>query len=961
MPALAAAVAQAFPDSGRSVGATPADALVQFHALITAGAGCAAAAAWTQFASGRRRSGGLPALGEQLAVLEAHPPYVGAGDLEALGGQLAQLTASVAAFLEQPPDPAGLSRLMAELRRQAEQLVATVAEDSGAAAGGCTLAGICRKALAGLLWLWTRPEHGVLSAWHTALTRPAEPLLTVVTARLQRGELTVTAQVDNPSHAAAIDELRIATNDAEVTLGSLQLACRTAARSRADGLALAPRGTVQVRFVAVLAPEQLARWAAQDTMEGILSLPVQYCRAPGDWPTRALSAPLRVRYSAPATIDWVRDLPAAWQRITQEIGQAIALGSSNGSYRPLFITCPPLARTDLLDHLQQRSNAASLPPVIDMRQALHALHEQRSKGLKTGESDWLAWLAEAIWPAAAPLEVAAIRLEGTPRRHFSNLAAGQRAGGPDLLVLNNWESLLFGLARDSQNLWAPLDQGLPFLVSWARGAKVQLVFVGTALAGAISRRRWPALLAAMQPVDCDYPDDENAALRRETERMVLRLLEDLDLSATLRRFDPAITAVDLVALAGGSLHILDLLLLPALRALRDDPALQPGNAADYLLACATRSNFFSSFWLWQSFFERLALILVTHGEIPLQDRTWAESGLTLSRDYFGRREHAPGRAATLPAGQTLTQREVVTIHTNRTFTAGDVSIRGLSPQQPAVAEWGVAGEMALNLLHAAGGERLLQRLVSQGMVRRRQSRFLGDFYESGIPLYDAWLRQSGIWRQMLAAAQSPQATWYPVRLALDLRRAEAPDVPLYPLLPVGPAFHDIPLAGLQAVQWSLNSRTLPHFLNFYGFGGLGATAAQARWQVLVDLGAALQRWQQAAAEEPPARDEALRLFGSLRGALDVRALPGMDSAVEAVQLQRLPAEDGQLLPVGEVILTAASGALRKTLALLVIADGAALAPHSADLRRWARARLEAGGAQAKRWNGAWLCSWCCRG
>ena len=88
--------------------------------------------------------------------------------------------------------------------------------------------------------------------------------------------------------------------------------------------------------------------------------------------------------------------------------------------------------------------------------------------------------------------------------------------------------------------------------------------------------------------------------------------------------------------------------------------------------------------------------------------------------------------------------------------------------------------MFLQLLRAGGGERRLRDLVNRGIVHHRQSNYLGDYYELAIPLFDAWVRDSKIWEQMLVAAQSAQSSWYPARHRprSPARRGPAPPAPL---------------------------------------------------------------------------------------------------------------------------------------------------------------------------------------
>ena len=229
---------------------------------------------------------------------------------------------------------------------------------------------------------------------------------------------------------------------------------------------------------------------------------------------------------------------------------------------------------------------------------------------------------------------------------------------PELIIFNNWESLLFSLAR-GRSSWEPLDRTLRFLLSWAESAGIQLVFVGTALVERIMMSRYPDICLRCSHIACDRPNPADTEGWEELVATFGRMLAEVGLLGELRRFAPAVSVRELAALCGGYLHMLDQLVIPALRALRRAPNLRPEPALTFLLDYAKQSNYFNSLWLWQDFYERLTLILVAHGEIPLQDRSWAEDGLTLSRDYYARSsDRRLVRQATLRVGTRLTHREV---------------------------------------------------------------------------------------------------------------------------------------------------------------------------------------------------------------------------------------------------------------------------------------------------------------
>ena len=827
--------------------------------------------------------------------------------------------------------PDHLVKLIANLRRNAEPLVNVA--DNKVEKRRQSEDTMLAKAVGGLIWSWIAPD-GLLTTWYEELTRPAEPDLQINGAILQRNEISITITVQNKSQSEVIDELDLYTDEGIVYLGDLALPCKTDVQAETMMLTLGAQHSIQLRLLVLLEPEQVEQLKDATISKGVLHLPYRYFRPPKDWPRDTFEAPFDIHITSTANLNWESDLPHTWNRINRELSEQIQLAQTD---TPLIVTCPRIGREHLVEVVRQMATMTANPPVIDLKTWLYDLHKIEQQGLKVNEASWLGWLAKQIWPEANSRLVRQINYEGAPRHFFETLAESERENRPELIILNNWEDLLFSLAQGNSS-WEPLDRTLRFLLDWANKQQIQLIMVGTSLADRILQQRYPDVHEGCAIIHCDRPNAADNVQWDELVDTFGRMLNEVSLAGQLRRFEPAITTRELVDMCGGYLHVLDQLIIPALQALRRAPGLNPEPALNFFLDYAKQVNYFNALWMWQDFYERLALVLVAQGEIPLQDRSWAEDGLILSRDYFARtNDRKLVRQKTLAKDTRLTHREVVTIRANRFFQQGDAHVRGLSPQRPAVPEWGTAGEMFLQLLRAGGGERRLRGLVQKGLVRQRSGNFLGDYYELALPIYDAWIRDSGIWKQMLAAANSAQASWYPQRLTLDRRPKLTQSRLLFAGREHGPAYRDIPMAELQAIRWALNNKTLPQFLNFFGLSGRAVLDVQARWQALVDLSEALSVWSDKKQDEI-GQDDTQTLFDSLHQLLRFE----YRDAASRARLVTLPNLESELIAAADVNLQSSPKAtvLRKQVLLLVIRDGTLMAEHFTELHGWARNWLE---------------------
>ncbi len=209
-----------------------------------------------------------------------------------------------------------------------------------------------------------------------------------------------------------------------------------------------------------------------------------------------------------------------------------------------------------------------------------------------------------------------------------------------------------------------------------------------------------------------------------------------------------------VDICRGYLTFFEFVMLPALENLSQSPPLRFLPLQEYLLRQADHNNFFSLAWAWQSFFERITLVLAAHCEIPLERRNFAVEGLVLSRDYYARRpDGRPVPTPTFVAGTQLTKREVTSISSNAHYQNGDAWIQGFDPSRPLSEEWGEPGKLFMQLFRAGNTDDLLQRMVDNYLLQIKKTKHLHQFYELAIRVADCtrsypadykWLRNQSL-------------------------------------------------------------------------------------------------------------------------------------------------------------------------------------------------------------------------
>ncbi len=646
-----------------------------------------------------------------------------------------------------------------------------------------------------------------------------------------------------------------------------------------------------------------------------LQLHVHYLRPPTDWVDQILDIPFdSIEHATRATLDWRQDLPRAARNLQHKLEVALR----RKEIPPLLVEASPFVRGGVIETIRHHVLAGQRTAEADMRQWLYIQMRFGARGLQAGEGEFLAWLAPQIWPN---LQAHSDHLRGAsaPRLLFEELARAQNAP-PRVLILNNWERLLFYLAH-GRELWQPLDAIFPYLVHWAREQETGLVLGGTFLSEQITRRRWPDLSQDFIFVRADQVSLRDTHLQGELSQAMQQLIAERELQDALTRLSPQVTIDDLIELCGGFLHFLDYVCLEALDALAKEPEEIVSDWEHHLVNYARQINFFNSLWMWQDFFDRVAITLIAHGELPLQEAAWATAGLVLSRDYHARRPGGQAsRRPTLTTGQRLLPADVTKIRSSQYYRSEDAWVRGFRLNQPVATP---EEKLFRQLLQAGGGEARLERLVEFGILRRERVTRLGDFYVINVPLYGHWLRQSGIWEHMRRAALGGQNSWYPSRLAQDQR----PDVPTRQLLFAeripGMAHRDLETADLPAIDRQLDRDTQRLFLNLYGLQDRGPISAADRWQALVQLAQGVAAWSAAGRE-------------GAREATPEAAQMLLESLVTLLNLEVVRPVTAPLLDGALVSFAYQDIILRKQVLLLFVSDGALQAKNETRFRSAAR-------------------------
>lgn len=774
--------------------------------------------------------------------------------------------------------------------------------------------------LAGLLWRWVQPD-GPLDAKLALLMRPPQLEIRPGQAIRRGDELMLEVVLRNVGHAGNLEDLSVQIEKTKLAYGNHIYPCSATTETPIKGMRIESQGERLLRLRAILSPTAPADQVAHLTMT------MRYFLPPEGWKDHADVLQFdEITSRTRATLEWEQDLPRTAELVIRDLEVKLK------QRKPILLEATPFSRPGLINAINERLYPSARLVDIDLRQWSNTQSNLEANHLVADESEFLVWLASCIWPDAMA-QVSRIRGIGVPRQAFKDLARSQTLSRG--LLVNHWERLLLYMGRKGDQ-WQPLQTIFPFLIAWTRENNIPLILIGTFLSEQIMRQRWPEVAEQFIFVRCDQTRQDDPRIQKELEDAISRLVEERNLADALQQFAPQPTIPDLVRLCGGYLHFLEFVALDGLERLDEQPGSQVQDWIRYMVTFARQVNFFNALWMWQDFFDRVAIVMVAHGEIPLQEPGWVEEGLTLSRPYHPRQ--ADGRLAgeaRLPADHTLFGHDLTIIRSSQQYRSGDAWVRGFRLNQPVQDD---VDSLFRQLLRAGGGQERLDHLVRLGILRRRRSRRLNDFYELNVPLHGHWLRQSDIWNHMRGAAQSRSDSWYPAALALDHRPAASSEKQLPRLFAgknAGTAHQDIPFAALPSIQQQLQPATLPLWLNLYGLSGRGQTHTPVRWQALVKLAEAVQSWPQV---------ETITRSGSESNPLTLL----MESFPALLNLEFYSRTEGplalctaaQVAPApfawGFVKFAKQATLLRRQILLLFIHDGRTQAEKATALRHWAR-------------------------
>lgn len=832
-------------------------------------------------------------------------------------------------------DPAvkELSRLSDKLRRMAAQLLRPAPTDAADApyAVNSPLA----IGLAGCLWQWANEEDGILTRRLNELSGPAKPVMGVTYVILKPTELQLEITIANPETDVFFDDFCLKMRNASVTCSEFNFPCVADPDRPTDGLFLDAQQSYTFRLRVFFEEERetAVKQLFQREQPAKLSLPVRYLRPPSSWIETTLTESFTIQPIAQTTLDYPRELPRAWQTVQPQLKQAM----SSRSFSLIHIECTAFARDSILPFLKQQAPAHAPKPVIDLRRWLYEREYIGQEEEQISHDALLHWLILKL-NGADEAGVSHYRM-AAPRQVFHQIGRGSHA--PKLIIFNNWDRFLINLARRHDNLNG-LTNVLSFLQKWAAANEIRLVFIGSYLSGRITRRLWPQLTAAMQVVRCNPINLEDAAAKEQLERAIGRILQERGLTDLFAKFPGTANVRELVRLCGGFLHFLDGVAIPALTRLQEDAPTHFPPLQKALVDYVNETNFFSMLWQWQTFGERLALLLAANGEIPILEKNWVQTGMLLSRSYHARRPSgALVKAVTLPANRRLDHNDVQRIRSNIHFRRSDVWIRGFNPQRPALPEWGDTGVLLVNLLRALNGKEVMSSLARSGLLYQRRAPKLGNYFDVAVPLYRGWLARTDAWAHILQAAQEAALPWYPSGLAQDRRPGVAQPGVLFAGREARAAYADVPLHRLPVIDGELSVRTRPLFLNLYGLQASDARKAHARWNSLVKLAQAVNDWLAVAGDADGAEEIIRRLFEGLGELFDLnyQTHPEEERPSGALPIYANSHfhQNGTAVPWVVAELSGDSHALRKQVLWLVVRSRSNL--DMSQLHQWARNKV----------------------
>lgn len=728
-----------------------------------------------------------------------------------------------------------------------------------------------KQILSGIVQQWEGPD-GALGGEIRRLSRTFDYGVDVVDRRVSGTAIQVRFRLTNTG-CVPVHSLRL--GQPEARWRDRNLRCETEPRFTSPRKRFDPDERMWA-VVQIVVDESLLEAWFQET-KGItvqLRVPIEYyLESEQEEKIVELEVPLLPETFRQA--DYATAFPSAWSRYGREIRRLLSHHED-----PVLVECERGARRSFLHKIE------SLVPdlrcrVLDLTEGYWTVvrEQKEGKGFAIQPADLQVWLLQSLWKEVDPTLIEELRwrsYRAVMKRAWEQMPPKVR---PDVLILDQFDSFLIRLLRRPGGRQV-LEEVLPFWMEWARSSGFRLVLGGSFLTEKILEACFPAVHPHLDIVRADYLLVGKGGYE-EAVAFVEREIARQKLEGALDHFRPRLTPARIVELCGGNLLLIRTLFLDGLKSLKE--RLEEGGEEDrremtkepekFFLEYGQEQNFFNSLWIWLPFPEQLALVLLAHSEIALEEKKWLARGLTLSRDYrpgvpsTGRRR---ARKVIARAGEPLTPQLVQTIRSSKYFGPDDVWVYGFSTKRPSSLERSAETAMLLRLLQGLGGARVLARLTRQEVLTtHRVPQALGRVYDLRVPLMRTWLRTSGVLERMVEAMQGKEGgNWCPESLYLDQRLPEKKTL-LFQGRSPQPLYKTLPLEDLPRVSSSLRREDRGLFFNLYGLGK--EVSPPQRWTLIVRIAEALKEMR--ASTRPPAESSAAVFFSSLGELLGQPPIP----------------------------------------------------------------------------------------
>lgn len=755
-----------------------------------------------------------------------------------------------------------LRRLIPTLERQKSEITLRAVELSsqGPTVGSALLLG-----LADILGLWIQP-NGIIGRMRDQLENQFEWDIQFLYPQVREGELRLDFYLKNIGLATGY---HLEIHPPILLVGDQRYPCDLIPPTAIGESSLEPAKLVR-RTLAVTLPEVLSEGDA------IVEIEFTIGHTQAGHKQTIKNKTLRIPKAFGAA-DYTVAFPSAWSLYGKQLRDWYKHHTL-----PILLIELDYGTQDSFFNACCREVASAESATIDLRDIYNTVRRERVLG-KT----WLPVRAQDIHGAmTAALQALpeAPRYGVEYRSRFEDALAGP-THPIELLLLESFDYLVEKLLRDPESQSA-LDEILDYWLDLAGQSKVRLVLGASYLTELMLRARYPDHFAQMQIVRANYlplHDRSRGEIRAYLDQQLTARGLDDNVRKTL--FAHEITLDALIDWCGSNLLFLRYFALGGLeqahqiaRNDRDEEArLRRMSLPTYFLEYGERRNFFRRTWVWLSFYDRLGLGLVAQAEFPVNDTRVLDRlmGLQLSRPYFpGLPPDKRGkpRRATMPLaepGTMLDQSLTHKIRSSQYFEKDSVWLSGLVTRGAVSVLDQRAGQMLVELLGQVEQRTLLERLVEQGILSKRDNSQLGDVFTFSIPIWRQFFAANRPIEGMMRLAYDDKGgaegkNWYPAEWHRDYH---APHAVLFHDRPnPEPIYRQLPLADLPAIDTRLSNNPELHadFLNLFGLG----IRRRSAWPSVVKLARALANL--AAQLDQPSNNDMEELFKPFNDLLGVR-------------------------------------------------------------------------------------------